>query len=173
MHYTSLREWYEMRQYLCECSVCKNQYTLYFEGEPFPVLGDSFPRQCLNCGTETPFQRVATRKARRELRAIEEERALRTEIREECGRRGFACEFLYQSVVIRTPAAHWKFDDHTAGKTLWHESTYRVNLETGLPAVRHKQFEGKKLSWREVIAYIDHHDQWRAAQKEREANSRT
>ena len=52
-----------MRQYLCECSACKNQYTLWFDQEPFPILGDSFPRQCLNCGKATPFQRVATRKA--------------------------------------------------------------------------------------------------------------
>ena len=88
-----------MRQYLCECSACKNQYTLWFDQEPFPILGDSFPRQCLNCGKATPFQRVATRKARSELRAIEEERALREAISAECRRRGFTCTFLYQSVV--------------------------------------------------------------------------
>lgn len=157
-----------MRQYLCECSVCKNQYTLYFDTEPFPILGDSFPRQCSNCGGETPFQRVATRKAQSELRAIREEQALRAAISEECRRRGFMCRFLYRSVVIQTPAAHWKFDYHTAKKTLWHESTYPVNLETGAPAARHKQFEGRKLSWREVISYIDRHDQWRGGHQNRD-----
>lgn len=150
-----------MRQYLCQCSVCKKQYTLLFDREPFPLLGDTFPRHCPGCGKEAPFQRVATRKARSELRAVEEERALREAIRAECARRGFACEFLYQSVVIRTPAAHWKFDYHTAQKTLWHESTYRVNLATGVPAARHKQFDGRKISWQEVISYIDRHDRWK------------
>ncbi len=150
-----------MRQYLCECSVCKNQYILRFDAEPFPILGESFPRQCSNCGEKTPFQRVATRKARSELRAIEEERALKEAISAECRRRGFACRFIYQSVVVQTPVAHWKFDYHVARKTLWHESTYRVNLETGVPAVRHKQFEDRKISWQEVIAYIDRHDQWK------------
>lgn len=151
-----------MRQYLCECSACKKQYALRFDQEPFPILGETFSRQCPGCGIETPFQRAATRKARSELRAIEEERALREAISAECGRRGFSCEFLYQSAVIRTPVAHWKFDYHMARKTLWHESTYRVNLETGVPAVRHKQFEEKKLSWQEVIDYIDRHDRWKA-----------
>lgn len=157
-----------MRQYLCECSVCKHQYTLLFDQEPFPILGDTFLRHCPDCGKEAPFQRIATRKARSELRAIEEERALKEAIRTECGRRGFSCEFLYQSVVIRTPVAHWKFDYHTAKKTLWHESTYRVNLETGVPAVRHKQFEGRKISWQEVISYIDRHDQWKADHRKEE-----
>lgn len=154
-----------MRQYLCECSICKKQYHMHFEGEPFPILGDSFPHQCLNCGKETLFQRVATRKARSELRAIEEEQALTEAISDECRRLGFTCRFLYQSVVIQTPVAHWKFDYHMARKTLWHESTYRVNLETGDPAVWHKQFEDRKLSWQETIAYIDGHDQWKAKQK--------
>jgi len=151
-----------MRQYLCECSACKNRYTLWFGAEPYPILGDLFPRQCPNCGKETSFQRVATRKARSELRMIEEEQALKEAISEECRRRGFTCRFLYQSVVIQTPLAHWKFDYHTSRKTLWHESTYRINLETGVPAVRHKQFEDKKISWQEVIDYIDRHDRWKA-----------
>lgn len=112
-----------------------------------------------------PFQRVATRKARSELRAIEEERALREAICAECRERGFTCTFFYRSVVIRTPMAHWKFDYHMPRKTLWHESTYRINAETGHPAARHKQFEDRKLSWREVIDYIDKHDQWKAKQK--------
>lgn len=158
-----------MRQYLCECSVCKNQYTLWFDQEPFPILGDSFPRQCLNCGKATPFQRVATRKARSELRAIEEEWALREAISAECRRRGFTCTFLYQSVIIQTAVAHWKFDYHVARKTLWHESTYQVNFETGIPAVRHKQFEERKISWQEVISYIDRHDQWKAKQQKKKS----
>lgn len=155
-----------MRQYLCECSVCKNRYNLWFDEEPFPILGDSFFRHCPCCNEGTSFQRVATRKARSELRVIEEERTLKEAIEEECRRRGFTCEFLYQSVVIRTPVAHWKFDYHTARKTLWHESTYRVNLQTGVPAVRHKQFEARKISWQDVISYIERHDQWKAKQKE-------
>lgn len=154
-----------MRQYLCECTVCKKRYTLHFDLEPFPILGDSFPHQCSNCGMETLFQRVATRKAKSELRAIAEEQALREAISVECNRRGFTCRFLYQSVVIQTPAAHWKFDYHVSHKTLWHESTYPINLATGVPAARHKQFEGRKISWQEVIAYIDRHDQWKVRHK--------
>lgn len=153
-----------LRQYLCECTVCKKQCNLNFKEEPFPLLGDAFLYQCSNCGTVTQFQRVATRKAVSEIRAIENERALKCAIEKACAQLGFTCSFIYQSVIIKTPISHWKFDYHTSRKTLWHESTYKINLETGEPAFSHKQFNNKKMSWQEVIAYIYSHDQWRAKQ---------
>ena len=154
-----------MRPLLCECSVCKARTNVGFDAEPYPLLGQSFSHPCPNCGATTPFQRVATRKARSELRVIEEERALKESIKAECERRGFTCGFIYRSVVVKTPIAHWKFDYHTARKTLWHESAFPISRETGDYAARHKQFEDRKITWQEVIDYIDRHDQWKAAQK--------
>jgi hypothetical protein len=62
----------------------------------------------------------------------------------------FPTETAY-AVIIKTPISHWKFDYHTPLKTLWHGSTYKINLETGNPAFHHKQFESRKISWQEVI----------------------
>ena len=45
-----------------------------------------------------------------ELRAAEEEATLRQEIVEKCERMGFACRFVYESVVISTPVSSWQFD---------------------------------------------------------------
>lgn len=136
-----------LRQYLCECSVCRKRYNVNFSDEPFPLPEDIFTYLCPFCGVPTPFQRAATRKALSEIRAIKEERALKEAIEADCKQRGFVCSFIYQSVIIKTPTSSWRFDYHTSGKTLWYESTYKLNFETGNRAFHHKQFENKKMSW--------------------------
>ena len=99
-----------------------------------------------------------------ELRAAEEEATLRQEIVEKCERMGFACRFVYESVVILTPVSSWQFDYHRRLKTLRHESTVKVNFKTGDPAFTHEQFRDRKMSNDEVIDYIAAHDAWRAKQ---------
>ena len=93
-----------------------------------------------------------------ELRAAEEEATLRQEIVEKCERMGFACRFVYESVVS------WQFDYHRRLKTLRHESTIKVNFKTGDPAFTHEQFRDRKMSNGEMIDYIGAHDAWRAEQ---------
>ena len=152
-----------MRHYLCECTVCHTRQQYAFD-EPYPGIGDSFPRPCNQCGEITPHSRVLTRKAMAELRAAEEEATLRQEIVEKCERMGFACRFVYESVVISTPVSSWQFDYHRRLKTLRHESTIKVNFKTGDPAFTHEQFRDMKMSNDEVIDYIAAHDAWRAKQ---------
>jgi len=64
-------------------------------------------------------------------------------------------------MVITTPVARWQFNYHQKVKTLRHESTVKVNFETGKPAAMHYQFRDRKMSWRDVIDYIAAHDAWR------------
>ena len=75
-----------------------------------------------------------------------------------CSERGFSCHFLYQSVIIITPLAAWSFDYHLPKKTLYHESTIKINFATGDYAKTHVQFRDRKMTVNEVIEYITAHD---------------
>jgi hypothetical protein len=147
-----------MRQYLCECTVCGWQKNLRFD-MPFPELGDRFPRYCDNCREETVFTRVLTRKAQAEINRIAEENALRESIMNKCAAYGFGCRFFGESVIITTQVATWLFDYHQKLKTLRHESTIKINFDTGDPAAMHYQFRNRKMSNSDVIEYIADHDE--------------
>ncbi|MBQ6119967.1 MAG: hypothetical protein IJK98_12090, partial [Clostridia bacterium] len=75
-----------------------------------------------------------------------------------CSEKGFSCRFLYQSVIITTPLAAWSFDFHLPKKTLYHESTKKINFATGNYAKTHVQFRDRKMTVNEVIEYIAAHD---------------
>ena len=158
-----------MRQYMCECQKCQAQQNYIFD-EPFPSVDDVFDMFCKNCGETTAHKRVLTRKARSEINAYREEQALRQSIIAHCESYGFQCRFLYESVIITTPISSWQFGYHESMKTLRHESTVKINFETGDRAKTHEQFRDRKMSCNEVIDYIAKHDQWRQEQNRRRSD---
>lgn len=113
----------------------------------------------------TEYTRVLTKKAAAEQRKKEQEQSLRSLIVAKCNQYGFKCRFLYQSVIITTPISEWSFDYHTPRITLYHESTDKINRDTGNYAKSHLQFRDKKMTSVEVIDYIAGHDAWRVSQK--------
>ena len=82
-----------------------------------------------------------------------------------CQQYGFQCRFLYESVIITTPISSWQFGYHESRKTLRHESTVKINFETGDYAKTHEQFRERKMTCLEVIDYIAEHDKWRQEQQ--------
>ena len=80
-------------------------------------------------------------------------------ILDKCFAYDFTCRFYGESVIITTPVATWQFDYHQKLKTLRHESTVKINFDTGDPAAMHYQFRGRKMSNADVIDYIANHDE--------------
>ena len=154
-----------MRQYLCECQKCKTKNNLQFSAEPYPEFEDQFDALCKVCGTKTPHRRVLTRKTRSELHRIQMENELRKSIANECAKHGFKHRFVGESVVITTPLADWCFDYHQSRITLYHESTIKINFETGNYSKAHCQFRDKKMKTLEVIEYIAAHEKWKEGVK--------
>ena len=99
---------------------------------------------------------VLTKKIAADLRRQEEERQLQESIVRKCESYGLSCRFLYRLVIITTPVSSWQFD--------YHESTVKINFQTGDPAKVHVQFS-KKMSINEVIDYIAAHDKWKQDHK--------
>ena len=153
-----------MRHYECECLKCGRKAQIAFPSEPYPEIGEAFVRFCPSCSEETQMQRVLTRKAAAALRRRQAEADLRQSILDRCAEYGFQFRFLYQSVIITTLLSGWCFDYHTPKKTLYHESTTKINLTTGDCAKAHVQFRDRCMTPAEVIDYIAVHDSWRAAQ---------
>lgn len=153
-----------MRHYECEYLRCGWKAQIAFQTEPYPKIGETFVRFCPSCSEETQMKRVLTKKAAAELRRRQEESDLRRSILDRCTEHGFQCRFLYQSVIITTPLSDWCFDYHTVKKTLYHESTTKINFATGDYAKAHVQFRDRRMSSIEVIDYIADHDLWKAAQ---------
>lgn len=153
-----------MRQYECECLSCGRKRQAAFQTEPYPQYGEIFSRYCTDCGAETSHTRVLTKKTAAELRAVERERVLRQSIADKCNEFGFKYRFIYRSVVITTPLSDWCFDFHESRVTLYHESTVKINYETGDYAKAHIQFRDRKMTPLEVIEYIARHDAWRVTQ---------
>ncbi len=122
-------------------------------------MGDCFPHYCDLCRKEMLFTRVLTRKAQAEINRIAEENALQESIRNKCIFYGFSCRFCGESAIITTPKAMWQFDYHQKLKTLRHESTVKINFDTGAPAAMHYQFRDRKMSNADVIDYIANHDE--------------
>ena len=151
-----------MRQFLCECQECKAQNHLRFYSEPYPVYRDKVEGYCDTCKRTTEQQRVLTRRTLSEMHRLQAEKDLRQSIVDRCAEYGFKCRFLYQSVVITTPLADWSFDYHQSKKTLYHESTVKINFNTGGYCKTHCQFRNRKIKPLEVIDYIAGHDAWRA-----------
>ena len=150
-----------MQQYLCECQICQAQKNCRFYNEPYPAFGSTFNALCESCHRTTPHQRVLTRKTQSELNRIQAEKDLQQLILDKCAEYGFVCKFVYQSVVITTPLADWSFDYHQSKKTLYHESTVKINFETGNYSKTHCQFRDRKMKPVEVIEYIAEHEAWR------------
>ena len=161
-----------MRCYQCECLNCHQHSQLTFE-EPYPEIGDEFPRDCKHCGTETIFTRVLTKKALAEMARDRAEEKLKQAIIDYSRQYGFKCRFLFESIIITTPIAEWSFGYHEKLKTLYHENTIKINLETGDFARMHRQFTNRKMSCFEVIDYIAAHDQWRQHQQSSSTSNST
>ena len=150
-----------MRQYLCECQVCKLQHNVLFPAAPYPEFREPFDALCKCCQSTTPHQRVLTRKTLSELRRNQAENELKKSIEDECAKHGFRCRFLYESVIITTHLADWCFDYHQKEVTLYHESTIKINFETGEYCKAHCQFRNRKMTPMQVISYIAAHEVWR------------
>ena len=148
--------------YECECEICKTKTLIWAEEDPYLFLGVTFGLACKTCGSTTSHHRVLTRKERAKLNSILAERALQNQIINKCNELGFTYRFVYQSVVITTPLADWCFDYHQSRKTLYHESTTKLNFKTGVFAKSHCQFRDKRMTNVEIIHYISDHDKWRA-----------
>ena len=151
-----------MRHYECKCLVCRVRSTLCFREEPFPEIGQEFLYPCRLCGRETCHTRTMSRKAAAELRRRQREEDLRGAIALRCEEHGFTYRFLYQSVIISTGLADWCFDYHQSRMTLYHQSVFPINRETGEYAKSHCQFRGRRMKAPEVVDYIAAHEDWRA-----------
>lgn len=150
------------RHYECECMSCGVQRAIALGEEPYPKPKDTFLFPCPTCGDKTNHCRVMTRKTIAELRREQQEEDLRNSIVQKCEELGFGCRFLYQSVVVTTQLADWCFDYHQSKITLYHESTVKINFETGNYAKSHLQFANRKMKPLDVIDYIAAHDAWRS-----------
>lgn len=153
-----------MRCFECTCLTCGSKKQIQFYAEPYPEYGEKFFGVCPVCKVETQMTRALTKKVAAELRKRQEEADLHQSIIQRCEFYGFQYRFLYQSVIVTTPLSNWCFDYHQSRKTLYHESTVKVNFETGNYAKSHVQFRNRKMSSLEVIDYIADHDKWRQSQ---------
>ena len=153
-----------MRCYECKCLDCSSITQVGYASAPYPEYGDCFQHFCKICEKETSFTRTMTRKAAKELKAKQAELDLRQTIIDQCNYYGFQNRFLYQSVIVTPPLADWCFDYHQPNITLYHESTYKINWETGDFAKAHVQFRNQPMKPSAVIDYIASHDEWRAQQ---------
>ena len=107
--------------------------------------------------------RALTRKEKSKLRREAEEEKLKASIRKRCDLYGMFCRFYLESVIINSPVAKWQFAYHDRLKTLWHESTVKINFETGDYAAMLNQFRNRRMTCEEVIDYIARHDGLSAA----------
>ena len=155
---------------LCKCLTCGEDDQIHLDVDHFPEPEQSFPAFCKICGEETLHRRVATRRLIAEQNRQKQEHALRQEILKMCSEKDFSCRFLYKSVIITTPLADWAFDYHLPKKTLYHESTVKINFTTGDYAKAHVQFRDKKMTVSEVIEYIAAHDAAKQRTKKDAAN---
>ena len=153
-----------MRDYMCTCLKCGSQANLSFN-EPYPQFGDQFIRPCKHCNEDTTQTMVLTKRLERQLHRQQAEEELRSSITDYCQQYGFTARFLYESVIITTPISSWQFPYHDARKTLYHESTIKINFNTGDYANMHVQFQNQKMTCEEVIDYIAVHDAWRGKER--------
>lgn len=151
-----------MRHYESLCLVCGAKRQIAFAEEPYPEYGDEFIAKCSFCAADTMHTRVLTKRTAAEIRRKAAEASLRQSIINKCHEYGFTYRFLYQSVIITTPLSDWCFDYHESRITLSHESTVKINFETGDYAKSHIQFRARKMAPTEVIEYIASHDAWRS-----------
>lgn len=146
-----------MRQYVCTCLKCGEQNHLRF-ATPYPQYGECFISSCRHCGENTEQTLVLTKKIAAELHKAEAEKALQQSIIDLCEEHSFSCRFLLESVIITTQISNWQFHYHEPRKTLRHESTVKINFDTGNYAFTHEQFRNRKMTCAEVIEYIAVHD---------------
>lgn len=155
-----------MRIYECKCLDCETVTQICFEIELCPEYGEEFQHYCKCCENETTFTRTLTRKTSAELKRKQAEMELRQSIIDRCEFYGFQHRFLHQSVIVTTLISDWCFDYHDAKITLYHESTTKINFETGDYAKAHIQFHEKRMSPTNVIDYIASHDEWKVKQNQ-------
>lgn len=146
--------------YTIRCSKCGKEYPIRDNGNDLPEPDEVISHWCKECEMETSHSYVLTRKFRAALRQKQKEEEQKQYIRNLCEGYGFTCRFLYQSVIITTPLSDWCFDYHESQITLWHESTIKVNFDTGDYAKAHCQFRKRKMTEAEVIKYISEHEKW-------------
>ena len=149
-----------MRHYECVCTKCGRTNQKSFN-KPYPEYGDIFVAFCHICNDLTNHTRTMTKKTKSEIKQMQEEALLKQIIIDACTKYGFQCRFLYESVIITTELSSWSFRYHDKMITLRHESTYKVNLETGNYARTHIQFKDRAMKPTEVIDYIASHEEWK------------
>ena len=142
------------------CLKCQKKDQTNLE-EPYPEYGDTFIHFCRQCEEDTDHTLVLTKKLASQLRVQEAEKELKESIINYCKTYGFTCRFLYESVIITTPISSWQYQYHSSKKTLRHESTVKINFETGDYAKTHEKFRNRKMTNEEIIDYIAAHDKWR------------
>ncbi len=147
-----------MRHYECICQKCRTVKQQLFQQEPYPNINETFICFCNTCKSNQPHNRTITKKAIAESNINKQEKLLQENIKNECKKYGFSCRFLYQSVIISTPLFDWQFDYHQSKKTLFHESTIKIDFSTGDYAKSHIQFKNKKISNADIIFYISNHE---------------
>ena len=146
--------------YTIKCARCGKENPIRVSGADLPDPDAVIVHRCKGCEAETSHSYVLTRKFRTALRQKQKEEEQRQQLRALCEGYGFACRFLFQSVIITTPLSDWCFDYHQSRVTLWHESTIKVNFTTGDAAKAHCQFRERKMTAAQVIEYISEHEKW-------------
>lgn len=141
----------------CICQNCKNEIQYGFDIDNVPAIDTEFVLFCPSCKCEQVFQYKETKKISAERKHLLKEKELQSEIKRLAEKYGFSCEFIYQSVTIKTPCGSWRFDYHNKTKNLFHESTYKFNLKSKNESFWHRQFT-TKMSVDEILKYIDNHE---------------
>lgn len=146
-----------VRNMACICTGCGSDIQVGFDVDFLPDINSTIERMCTKCGCEQKLRFRETRKLLAERRRMQEEQELRERITGLSEQYGFKCCFIYQHVTVTTPVGSWHFNLYGPKKKLFHESTYKVNLQTGNKAFWHLQFE-RKMSYEQLFLYISNHE---------------
>lgn len=147
-----------MHHYECICQSCQTHQQFGFDNDTSLSISQEFYAYCKTCCSEKLFRRVLTKKVLAEQKRIEQEAQLRDSLAKLCESHGLSCRFLYQSILIKTPLAEWQFDYHASTITLYHESRFKRDPQTGDYMKFHCQFRNRKITPAEAIKYIVKHD---------------
>ncbi len=181
-----------MQQHRYECKVCHTQHLIAFRQQYIPNLSKPFETVCPTCKQITIHKHVPTKKTKssfprqkmnhqheqkmprkqgKSYTCKEDKPWLRRALANKCKEYGFTYRFLYRSIIVTTPLADWCFDYHLPRITLYHESTAKINFETGNYAKSHVQFRDRKMNPLTVIDFIATHEEWCASHRAEENKS--
>ena len=146
-----------VRNMACICTVCGSEVQVGFDVDFLPDINSTVERMCSKCGCKQTLRFRETKKLRAQRRRIQEDQELRDHITQLAEQYGFKCCFIYQHVTVTTPVGSWQFNLYGSKKKLFHESSYKVNLQTGNKAFWHLQFE-RKMSLEELFLYVSNHE---------------